>query len=270
VLRATPFFRAVADVVASGRLGQLVGIVLAENVASWHYAHSYVRGNWHASPPAAPFILAKSVHDLDVLRWLAGAAPVRVESQGGLHHFRPESRPEGAADRCLDCPVACPYDARRIYGPRPQDAWPVTVLTAGGQSLMEALRSGPYGECVYLGKNNVADHQAVTVTFGNGVTGQLTSSAFTHNNTRTLKLLGSHGELRGQMDTGELELHDFVSGTVQTRLLETSGNHSGGDAGLVAGWLSYLRGETGVPVALAESLDSHRMAFWAEQSRLGS
>ena len=135
---------------------------------------------------------------------------------------------------------------------------------------MEALRSGPYGECVYLGKNNVADHQAVTVTFGNGVTGQLTSSAFTHNNTRTLKLLGSHGELRGQMDTGELELHDFVSGAVQTRLFETSGNHGGGDAGLVTGWLSYLRGETGVPVALAESLDSHRMAFWAEQSRLGS
>nr|WP_161882158.1 Gfo/Idh/MocA family oxidoreductase [Deinococcus alpinitundrae] len=269
VLRATPFFRAVADVVASGRLGQLVGIVLTENVASWHYAHSYVRGNWRVSPPAAPFILAKSVHDLDVLRWLAGAAPVRVESQGGLHHFRPESRPPGAAACCLDCSVACPYDARQIYGARPTDAWPVTVLTAGGQSLEDTLRSGPYGECVYLGRNNVADHQAVTVTFGNGVTGQLTASAFTHNNTRTLKLLGSHGELRGQMDRGETEVHDFLSGEVQTRFVETGGNHGGGDAGLVAGWLASLRGETKVPVALAESLDSHRMAFWAERSRLG-
>ena len=152
VLRTAPFFRAVADVVASGRLGQLVGITLAENVASWHYAHSYVRGNWRASPPAAPFILAKSVHDLDVLRWLAGAAPVRVESQGGLHHFRPDSRPTGAADRCLDCSVPCPYDARRIYGSRPEGVWPVTVLTAGGLSLNDALRSGPYGECVYLGQ----------------------------------------------------------------------------------------------------------------------
>lgn len=268
VLRAAPFFRAVADVVASGRLGQLVGIVLAENVASWHYAHAYVRGNWRVSPPAAPFILAKSVHDLDVLCWLAGAAPVRVESQGGLHHFRPASRPPGAAERCLDCSVACPYDARQIYGARPADAWPVTVLTAGGQNLEEALRSGPYGECVYLGRNNVADHQAVSVTFGNGVTGQLTSSAFTHNNTRTLKLLGSHGELRGRMDRGETELHDFVSGEVETVQVNTSGNHGGGDAGLVAGWLAYLRGEAGMPVALAESLDSHRMAFWAERSRL--
>ncbi|GAA4021252.1 Gfo/Idh/MocA family oxidoreductase [Deinococcus rubellus] len=269
VLRTTPFFRTVADVLESGRLGQLVGITLAENVAWWHYAHSYVRGNWRASPPAAPFILAKSVHDLDVLRWLAGAAPTQVESRGSLHHFRPESRPPGAAERCLDCPVPCPYDARRIYSSRPQGEWPVTVLTAGGLSLEDALRSGPYGECVYLGKNNVADHQTVNVTFENGVTAQLTSSAFTHNNTRTLKLLGSHGELRGQMDTGEIELHDFLSGKMETLQVETGGNHGGGDAGLVAGWLASLRGEAGVPVALAESLDSHRMAFWAERSRLG-
>ena len=269
VLRATPFFQAVADVARSGQLGQLIGIVLAENVASWHYAHSFVRGNWRMSPPAAPFILAKSVHDLDIVRWLAGSPPLEVKSQGGLYHFRPESRPAGAADRCLDCPVACPYDARRIYGRWPESEWPNTVLTAGGLSLQEALERGPYGECVYLGLNNVADHQAVSVTFQNGVTAQLTSSAFTHNNTRTLKLLGSHGELRGQMELGELEVHDFVSGETERWQVDTAGNHGGGDVGLVQRWLAFLRGEAEVPTPLSESLDSHRMAFAAERSRLG-
>ncbi len=266
VLRTTPFFQAVAEVLRGGRLGQLVGITLAENVAPWHYAHSYVRGNWRSSPPAAPFLLAKSGHDLDVLRWLAAAPPVRVESQGGLHHFRPEQRPPGAAERCLDCAVACPYDARRIYS-GPEGVWPVSVLTAGGQSLAEALRSGPYGQCVYLGLNNVADHQSVTVTFENGVTASLTSSAFTHNNTRTIKLLGSHGELRGQMERGEIEIHDFVTGEAETLRVETGGNHGGGDVGLVAGWAASLRGEAQRPTPLAESLDSHRMAFWAERAR---
>lgn len=271
VLRATPFFREVRRVLDSGVLGRLIGIQLAENVAFWHYAHSYVRGNWRSSPPAAPFVLAKSSHDLDLLRWFAGAPPSAVHSAGGLRHFTPAQAPPAASARCVTCPVVdCPYDARNIYRSRPADRWPVTVLTAGGQSLDEALETGPYGKCVYLGRNNVADHQAVTVTFANGVIGQLTVSAFTHNNTRTLKLLGSHGELRGHMERGELELHDFRSGRDQRWAVAVNGTHGGGDEALVAAWLRFLRRESAVPTPLAESLDSHRMAFLAEESRLSS
>ena len=133
-------------------------------------------------------------------------------------------------------------------------------------SLAEARARGPYGECVYAGKNNVNDHEAVTVEFTNGVVAQLTVSAFTHNNTRTLKLLGTHGELRAQMEAGELEWHDFRSGQVEREWAHASGNHGGGDAALVAAWLRFLRGEGPVPTPLAESLDSHRMAFAAERS----
>ncbi|MFC4425492.1 Gfo/Idh/MocA family protein [Deinococcus navajonensis] len=269
VLRATPFFREIRRVLDSGVLGQLVGIQHAENVAFWHYAHSYVRGNWRSSPPAAPFVLAKSSHDLDLLRWFAGARPRLVHSVGGRHHFAPAFAPAGASERCVTCPVPdCPYDARQIYRGRPADRWPATVLTAGGQTVEEALEAGPYGECVYLGHNNVADHQAVTVTFENGVIGQLTVSAFTHNNTRTLKLLGSHGELRAHMEHGELELHRFRSGQTQTWSVPVTGNHGGGDEILVADWLAFLRRERPAPTPLAESLDSHRMAFLAEASRL--
>ncbi|MEW6422205.1 MAG: gfo/Idh/MocA family oxidoreductase, partial [Deinococcota bacterium] len=167
------------------------------------------------------------------------------------------------------CPVvACPYDARRIYGSRDPHHWPVTVLTAGDISLAEALASGPYGRCVYGAANNVPDHQAVTVIFEGGVTAQLTVSAFTHNNTRTLKLLGTHGELRGQMERGEIEVHDFRTDEVERLRVAAGGNHGGGDEALVAAWLACLRGEAEVPTPLAESLDSHRMAFAAERARL--
>ena len=213
VLRETAFFQAVHEVVALGRLGRLVVIQHAENVAFWHYAHSYVRGNWRASPPAAPFLLAKSCHDLDLLRWFAGSPPLRVSSVGTRLHFRPEEVPAGASGRCLTCPLTdCAYDARRIYGAFAPDVWPNTVLTAGGLSVEEALLWGPYGACVYNGQNDVVEHQAVTAEFAGGVTAQLTVSAFTHNNTRTLKLLGTRGELRGHMERGELELHDFAAG----------------------------------------------------------
>lgn len=269
VLRATPFFTEIKRVLDSGELGTLVGIQHAENVAYWHYAHSFVRGNWRASPPAAPFILAKSCHDLDLLRWFAASAPKTVSSTGQLHHFRPENAPSGAAKRCVDCELTdCPYDARSIYGSREAQQWPVTVLTAGGHSLQTALEQGRYGECVYLGLNNVVDHQAVTVVFAAGMPAQLTVSAFTHNNTRTLKLLGTHGELRGQMELGELQVYNFRTGEMRRWNVDTAGIHGGGDMALVAAWLAYLRGEAGVPTSLSESVDSHRMAFAAERARL--
>jgi hypothetical protein len=92
-------------------------------------------------------------------------------------------------------------------------------------------------------------------------------SAFTHNNTRTLKLLFTGGEVRAQMDLGELELHDFGTGKAEQIHVSTEGNHGGGDWGLILGWTAFLRGEQGQPTSLAESLDSHRMAFAAERSR---
>ena len=95
---------------------------------------------------------------------------------------------------------------------------------------------------MYLGRNNVNDHQAVTIEFENGVTAQLTVSAFTHNNTRTLKVLGSHGELRGHMDRGELELHDFRTGHTRIWTVNVTGNHGGGDTTLIRDWLAFLRG----------------------------
>ena len=270
VLRTTPFFREVQRVVTGGDLGRLVGVTLLENVAYWHYVHSFVRGNWRSSPPAAPFILAKSCHDLDLLRWLAGAPPTWIMASGELHHFRPPERPDGAAERCLDCPVAeCLADARRIYLSRAPDAWPNTVLSRTGTlaGVQQALQDGPYGRCAYLGGNDQPDHYAALMAFGNGVQATLTVSAFTHNNTRTLKLAFTGGELRGQMDHGELELHHFGRGTTERRHVNTEGNHGGGDFGLASGWLAFLRGEAGQPTPLAESLDSHRMAFAAEQAR---
>jgi hypothetical protein len=100
------------------------------------------------------------------------------------------------------------------------------------------------------------------------VTAQLTVSAFTHNNTRTLKLLGTHGELRAHMERGELELHDFRTGHSERWTVDTHGNHGGGDQGLIRAWLASLRGESPPTTPLAESLDSHLMAFTAEEARL--
>jgi len=61
VLRYTNFSsRHFKQVLADGAIGRLISIQHNENVAYWHYAHSYVRGNWRNSAESSPMILAKS------------------------------------------------------------------------------------------------------------------------------------------------------------------------------------------------------------------
>ncbi|HLJ67689.1 MAG TPA: Gfo/Idh/MocA family oxidoreductase, partial [Chloroflexota bacterium] len=118
VLRYAPFFATLHAIVSSGRLGEIVTIEHRENVAYWHMAHSYVRGNWRNAAISSPMILAKCCHDLDLIVWMTADNPVRrLHSFGSLSHFRPEQAPPGATERCTDgCPAAesCPFYAPRV------------------------------------------------------------------------------------------------------------------------------------------------------------
>lgn len=47
VLRYSPYNKAVKEVIDSGALGDIVNIKHIEPVGNQHFAHSFVRGNWH-------------------------------------------------------------------------------------------------------------------------------------------------------------------------------------------------------------------------------
>ncbi|NLA26104.1 MAG: Gfo/Idh/MocA family oxidoreductase [Firmicutes bacterium] len=118
VLRYTKFFSTVKSAVEQGLVGRIVNINHSENVSYWHFAHSYVRGNWRRADESSPIILAKTCHDLDLLYWLIGAPAVKVNSFGGLYFYRQENAPAGAAPRCLDgCAHldSCQWAAPRLY-----------------------------------------------------------------------------------------------------------------------------------------------------------
>lgn len=277
VLRYTPFFGAIARLLAEGRIGELVSIQATENIGHWHFAHSFVRGNWRSEAGASPMILAKACHDLDLLRWLVGRPCRRVASFGGLQHFRAEQAPEGSTARCTGgCAVerTCPYSAVRIYLERfaGERVWPNSVVTPDPtpERIREALDTGPYGRCVYRCDNDVADHQVVALDFDGGVAATLTVTAFTEANTRTIHLMGTHGEIHGHLDRREIVLHDFAHGARELLHVDAPDDpHGGGDAGIVRDFAARLRGERTGPTAtdLATSIESHRMAFAAERSR---
>lgn len=277
VLRYSPFFRTLKELLEEGVIGRLMSIQHNENVGYWHQAHSFVRGNWRRKDESSPMILAKSCHDLDILLWLADADCVRVSSFGSLTHFTAAEAPQGAPLRCLDgCPAAdeCLYYAPNLYLTADTN-WPTSAISddMSYSARYKALQEGPYGRCVYHCDNDVVDHQVVNLEFSNSVTAAFTMSAFTRDVSRTIKLMGTRGEIRGAMEKNEIEIIHFGSGKVERISFDDMGGHvghGGGDMRLIKDFLKLVRdgGQTQGLTSADRSVQSHLMAFAAEQSRI--
>ena len=277
VLRYSPFFLELKKAVSSGKIGRLLTVQHNENIGNFHFAHSFVRGNWRRSDLASPLIMQKSCHDMDLLFWFADSPCESVASFGDLRFFRAENAPPKSADRCCDCPLKdeCRYSAYRCYLPVAGN-WPAAVLTADQSEagLRRAIQEGPYGRCVFHCDNDVCDEQVTILRFENGVTATFHLSAFTNRMARTIKLMGEDGEIRASEAENVIEITRFSS-TGQSRSeseiirpeLTVSG-HGGGDSGIMDSFLSMLEtGEKGTATCIRESVESHMMACAAEEAR---
>ncbi|MDX1412741.1 MAG: Gfo/Idh/MocA family oxidoreductase [Candidatus Promineifilaceae bacterium] len=276
VLRYTPFFSTLHDILQSGRLGDIVTVEHRENVAFWHMAHSFVRGNWRSELQSSPMILAKCCHDLDLLIWNLQVPVKRLQSFGSLRHFRAENAPEGAARRCTDnCPAAvtCPFDARRIYLNMYNEGWPVSAISSdlSLEGRQHALAHGPYGRCVYFTDNSVVDNQTVNMEFADGTTVVLFMNGHSYQEGRTMRYDGTRATLRGTFmgEIGAIEIHDHLTGRrEEIDIPATDGTgHGGGDFGVVRSFVEAMNGREQAMTDARTSLESHLMAFAAEHSR---
>lgn len=272
VLRYTDFFGTVAQILNSGQIGELIAIEHHEDVGYWHFAHSYVRGNWRHEADSSPFILAKACHDLDLLRWYAGRPATRAVGFGELRYFKPASRPAGAPERCSDgCPAApaCPFEAQNFYLSFPEEpVWPASVISdqPTRAARAEALRTGPYGKCVFGGDNDVPDHYSATIEFGE-VLAQLSVSAFTPRNTRQVRFLGTKGNLSGDLEAAWLEVTPYGKTPQRYQTGGQGQRHGGGDNGLMADFLARLQTGAPSPTGFWAALESHLLALALEESR---
>ncbi len=280
VLRYTAFYQKVKELIDSGAVGDVMNIQALEQVGYWHQAHSFVRGNWRNAGLSSCMILQKCCHDLDIFLWLTGKHCRRVSSFGGLSHFRAENAPEGSAERCTECAAAegCPYNAVRFYLERFRktgDEWSQNVVAfePTEEKILQALKTGPYGRCVYRCDNDVVDHQVVNMELEDGATINFTMTGFTAHGGRILRVGGTKGEIYA--DTGENIIRVMPYGgedeviDVRTLTDDFSG-HAGGDARMVAEFVDLVRGERGVSktmTSIERSVESHLVALAAEESR---
>ncbi len=285
VLRYTPFYRKVKEIIESGKLGEIVSVNMSEGVGAFHQAHSFVRGHWGVKEKSTPMLIAKSCHDLDILCWILGKECLQVSSFGDLSHFNLANKPEGAPLRCTDgCPVAedCKYNAELYTSSQKgwlKHVWPLYDVDnpPKTEEILEWLKSSQWGRCVYQCDNNVVDHQTVNMEFQEDITATFTMTAFDYG--RNMEVFGTEGVLRGgetvKLLTGsEIIVQNHISQEFEKYALEEVeggyAGHGGGDQGLVLDLYREMTCEdvNDMQTSIKVSVQSHLIGYAAEDSRL--
>ncbi len=293
VLRYAPFYAAIRKQVIDGAIGDIINIQAAEHVSYHHMVVGYVRGKWNRLDRChSSMLMAKCCHDLDLIAWMKSGVPPRsVASFGSTIFFRPERAPEGAGTRCLvDCPIEseCLYSARKHYIDHPErwayyvwDSLEHTENPTVEQKIDSLKGDNPYGRCVWKCDNDVVDHQSVAIEFEDGSTATLNMVGGTAKPSRSIHLIGTHGEIEGRLEDSRFVIHridprpghEFCEEIVDLRatsdMTGTQDGHGGGDLRLVEDFVRLLNGHEPSlsSTTIEDSVSGHLMGFCADRAR---
>ncbi len=269
VLRYTMFYEKIKQIIDEKQIGDIVTLSQTENVGYFHYVHSYVRGNWHNSKESSPMILAKSCHDLDIIRYLVGKKVKKLSSFGNLFYFKKENAPKESTTYCKDCKVDCPFNAIDFYKENPE--WMKIFTLKSDVDLVFKDESLNYGRCVYKMDNDVVDHQVVNLEFEHGSTASFVMTGFSNENHRSLKIHGTKGELNADMDDFIITIKPYGKPIKYLDLRDYTNDfsyHGGGDHRLLMDFIHAVKDDLPFKTDIKDSIESHILALDAEKSRL--
>ena len=287
VLRYTPFYKTIKQLILAGEIGEIRSMEMAEHVGSAHYAGSYIRGKWNNEEACgSTLLLAKSCHDLDIMCWLNNiTAPHYVSSFGSQRYFKEKDAPKEATEFCEDCPLQneCYFSSKNMYV-KVDFSNELTHIDRSTQSEKEInafLRTNNFGRCVYKIKEfNVVDRQVVDVEFNNGSVCSFALVGGVQEACRTISVIGTTGEITGKLEQGIIYLKKDKLNTTNpdikvidvNEFIHKNGlmtNHSGGDYEIMKTLVSHLNGNRDAITItkLSDSINGHLVAYAADEAR---
>lgn len=291
VLRYTPFYRTIKELIVSGAIGRVLTMELNEHVEISHFLDSFVRGKWsNEKECGSSFLLQKSCHDTDLICWLHNEAePKNVSSFGSRSLFVPQNAPKGATEFCYNCPHnnVCLYSAQKVHlelDRMPFQTWeglekPIDKITR--EEKEEYLKHSRYGKCAYNSGGDINDRQIVNIEFTDGVTACFTMVGGASRGGREIFIVGDKGEITGFLEDDKFILRKFRREPdygydeeiidVKSRIANHTENatHSGGDCVLMQDAVNYFdNGTKSVSITdINDSVNGHCLVYVAEEAR---
>jgi len=221
VMRSSPLTKAVAGLIAQGRLGQLISMEGNEHLHPEHGA--FLMRDWRRREEfGGSFLLDKCCHDFDIYRSFIGSLPKRVASFGGRTIFTSEN-------------------GVMLNGPTYED----------GTAAYSVWRKGWNTSNATFGSDaDVADHQVAIVEYENGV--RLSFHANTHAGLpqRRWYFAGTAGAMEADLVSDTLQVRDALGlKPAESVPVETgSGGHDGMDPAMGRDLAAHLLDDAPFPV----------------------
>ncbi|MBE7157021.1 MAG: Gfo/Idh/MocA family oxidoreductase [Rhodospirillales bacterium] len=222
VLRYSLHYQKVRELVAAGKIGQVISFEFNETLGFNH--GGYIFGNWRRNATySGGHLLEKCCHDLDLANWIIGSLPVRVASFGGTDFFLPKN--EHHIQR-----IGPDAEGRPAY-----NQWP------------DPHRVGPFSTGA-----EVFDNQVAIIQYACGARATFHTNCNAGLPERRFYICGTEGAIRADAITGDIEWQSISQNpTVERYNCGYPGGHAGGDE-MMTGALADTLLNGANPLASAE------------------
>lgn len=252
VLRYTPFYSKVKEIVDSGQLGEILTINADECLGTMLTTgfHKGWRKNDYYS---GGFIVEKCCHDFDILNWIVGANVQRVYSVGNRKHFIPD---QAKRHERFDEAALPQFDA---------DYGDLEIK----QTFFTPNEGSPYDV-----PSDPPDHQSVILEYEDGTLCTFNACMGQPRSSRQIKIFGTGAALEGDIADSRIVVrtpHQQGNGWDSEEItvpIDESG-HKGGDSVIGnAFWnAAAARTDTLSRAGVKEGIDAVLVGLAADQSR---
>lgn len=181
MLRYSPFYTKLKEIVDEGSIGKIEHIKIFETVESYHGATYFRR--WHRFVKKSGGLLVhKACHTLDIATWLIGNKPSWVSGKGGINSFIEK---EGTSMHCKDCQFKHNCLASYRFG-----GWNWNYLNQEERKIIE---NDDNDLCVYQTAKDSIDNAIVNVKYLNNVNIEYNFSTTGNFQERHFTIQGSSG-----------------------------------------------------------------------------
>jgi predicted dehydrogenase len=254
VLRYSPFYRKIKELIDAGIIGSIINMEANETIDPDH--GGAIMGNWRNNAElSGSSILEKCTHDLDILNWLTQSKPIKVAAFSSLDFFIPENA--HLIER-----LGKNEKGESIYLDRAQ----------------HYVGSSVTPQNPFTCKKDVTDNYSIIIQYENG-----SRSTFSYNCNsaipeRRIHICGSRGTIRGDLRSGLIEwaeiqndrdwdTSDWTKHVHKYHAYEDVNNgHGGGDEVLAKELGDCMLGDAKPYVSLQEGLYSAFAAFGIDEA----
>ncbi len=260
VLRSTPFYVRIHELISSGAIGKVISIQ-ADELPGLGVTSIMHRSPWRRySATSGGAMLEKSCHDMDVLNWMMDGRPVSLTSYGSSRIFTPNADLPEICDECSEAGTCKYYKKPNLSAHE----------DAGEEVLQQFIRED--NRCIYnIEKDNV-DVQNICIEYESGALANfmLTFNCMGPKAGRNFHAVGTRGRIWGNHSEAKLFMHDNLSAETTTHDIHADGSDHGGGGRLHALLLRRMMQEPEFmpEQGAAAGYLSAVMCFAADRSRM--